>query len=174
MGNKVPHDKANLFCPWDNPNFPAGETPRFASVTLSGICVDPTMPELVPTLINGSYECEQISAYTWQYWNGDILVNLFLSATETRVTAMRGWYQFGSSVAAPLVHGLTNELQLGFGEYYYLGGAHWNFWTDIVNLAAGFAVGSTGKTFSEQMGQDIRLAERKQGTCVSIRKVQNV
>lgn len=171
MGNPVPHPMADLFCPWDNPNFPPGETPRFAGLTLSGICVDPDMPDLADTLINGSYNLEQVSPTLWQCVRGDIVVRLSMTATRTTVNGFRGWIQFSSYVDTPNVRNLANQKTLEFGESYYLGSAHWAFWTDIADLANSLAVGNSGKTFSERLGTNDRLAERAAGSCVYARKV---
>lgn len=169
MGTRVPDNPHIGFCPWDNPLWPPGETPRYAQVSFSGMENQLRIywPDVEPA--NGTYYCEQIDATNWRFFNLLVNVNLTINTSGVYLVLIVGLYHFTGHNPYPFTVHLANELILG--QYGPIAGgfARWAMLNDIPKTADNLGLDLGLKTFSELMGRDLRLAQRTTGTCVYVR-----
>ena len=169
MGILVKKDEDIDFCPWDNPNWPAGLTPFTAIISFSGILKDPTYPAGWPSM-NGIFRLPQINSTMW-YLDANY-INTLLEITSSRIRIMHAYfdhYAFLADLADVNIRNFDNEITI-FSDGYKDGHAGLTFESELRELADDAGVLDEGKTFAEPVGRYVRLANQTDHTTIYIER----
>lgn len=171
MGIRLPQPIE--YCPWDNPNWPPGQTPRFFYASVGGVKLGTWWNPPLPYPPNDVFTLEQRSEYEWYRLSGPyeliLIINYFILIFTIK-TVPGNYMCFDSQGLYPFAF-FYESLNVIPGDFYWGGSVLLAPQTELDSRAADLNISTAQKTFAELQGRDVRLAQRAQGTCVYYRKV---